>query len=145
MKKLLFALPVFFFSVAVHAQQTEDDVLVGKSKTFGNYKGVATSTTKPNIGANTKSVKGLSTLTGTVVKVDWCEDDCLTFFVKKDDGTTVTVGTKDYGFTVPKEIVGKRIHIEGIDVAMRLPEKGMSKKEYQKDIQFSATGVKVMF
>jgi hypothetical protein len=37
MKKLLFTLGLFFFIVAAHAQQTVDDVYVGKSKTFGNY------------------------------------------------------------------------------------------------------------
>ena len=149
MKKLLFALPLFFLSLAVYAQQTEDDVFVGKSKTFGNFKGVALSTTKPNTlnddRRNTKSIKGLLTLTGTVVKVGWCEDDCLIFYVKEDDGTTVAVGTKDYGFTVPKEIAGKRIFIECIAPALLIREKEKVKKEYQKDIQFVATGIKVIF
>ena len=135
MKKLLFILPVFFLALTMNAQQTEDDVYVGKGKTFGNYKGADTRNTKP--------VKGQINITGTVVKVDWCEDDCLTVWVKKDDGTIVSVGTKDYGFTVPKNIVGKRIAIEGIEPAKLIPEKKILKKEYQKDIQIAATGIRI--
>ena len=135
MKKLLFILPVFFFAFTVKAQQTEDDVYVGKGKTFGNYKGTEIRNTRP--------VKGQLNITGTVVKVDWCEEDCLTMWVKKDDGTMVSVGTKDYGFTIPKAIVGKRIIIEGIDPAKLITEKKTLKKEYQKDIQIAATGVRV--
>ena len=59
------------------------------------------------------------------------------------NGTTVTVGTRDYGFTVPKAIVGKRIIIEGIDPAKLISEKKTVKKEYQKDIQFAATGIRI--
>ena len=135
MKKTLFILPILFFTLAVNAQQTEDDVYMGKSKTFGNYKGTAIGTAKPN--------KGQLNITGKVVKVEWCEEDCMTIWVKKDDGTIVTVGTKDNGFTVPKNIVGKRIFIEGIEPGKLIPEKRMIKNEYQKDIQIAATGVRV--
>ncbi len=135
MKKTLFILPVLFFTFAVNAQQTEDDIYVGKGKTFGNYKGTAMGNTKP--------IKGQLNITGKVVKVEWCEDDCMTIWVKKDDGTIVTVGTKDNGFMVPKNIVGKRIAIEGIEPSILIPEKKMVKKELQKDIQIAATGVRV--
>ncbi len=136
MKKLLQILSLILFTLTVNAQQTEDDIYVGKSKTFGNYRGSDTRNTKP--------AKGQVNLTGTVVKVDWCEEDCLTIWVKKDDGTTVPVGTKDYGFTVPKKIVGKRIIIEGIDPAKLSSEKRTVKREYQKNIQLAATGIKII-
>ena len=136
MKKLLFILPVFFLALTVNAQQTEDDVYVGKGKTFGNYKGTEIRNTKP--------VKGQLNITGTVVKVDWCEDDCMTMWVKKDDGTIVSVGTKDYGFTIPKSIVGKKIIIEGIDPAKLITKKKTLKREFQKDIQFAATGLRIL-
>ena len=48
------------------------------------------------------------------MQVDWCEEDCMTMRMKKDDGTTVVVGIKDYGFKVPKDIIGKRINAEGV-------------------------------
>ena len=148
MKKLLFILPVFFFGLAVNAQQTEDDIYVGKSRTFGNYKGTGIVYTNskplPGMDRNVKQIKGGSNVTGIVVKVEWCEEDCMTVWVKKDDGTTISVGTKDYGFTVPKDIVGKRINIEGIDPARPIRERRTVTKEYQKDIQFVATGIKIM-
>jgi hypothetical protein len=75
--------------------------------------------------------------------VEWCEDDCLTIWVKKDDGTTIATGTKDYGFAVPKEIVGKKIIIESIEPAKLIKEKKVVKKEYQKDIQIAATGLRI--
>ena len=135
MKKLVQVLPLILFAVIVNAQQTEDDIYVGKSRTFGNYRGTDITTAK--------QVKGQLTVTGTVVKVDWCEEDCLTVWVKKDDGSTVSVGTKDYGFTIPKKIVGKRITIEGIEPAKYIAGKKAVKKEYQKDIQIAATGIRI--
>jgi len=136
MKKLLFTLPIIIIALAANAQQTEDDVYVGKSKTFGNYRGTDIGYSKPT--------KGQTILTGTVVKVGWCEEDCLTILVKKADGTTVTVGTKDYGFRVPKGIVGKKIIIEGIDPAKRIADKKTVKQPYQTDIQFAASGVRLL-
>lgn len=121
----------------VNAQQTEDDIYVGKSRTFGNYRGADITTTK--------QMKGQLVIKGIVAKVDWCEEDCLTVWVKKDDGSTVSVGTKDYGFTVPKNIVGKRIIIEGIEPAKFITVKKAVKKEYQKDIQIAATGVRIFY
>ncbi|MFZ4770172.1 MAG: DUF4920 domain-containing protein [Ferruginibacter sp.] len=135
MKKILLMLPFFFLALAVNAQQTEDDVYVGKRRTFGNYRGMESSNTKP--------VAGQSVIIGTVIKVGWCEDDCLTILIKQPDGTSIMVGTKDYGFKVPKGIVGKKIIIEGISPAKRIvTKKGV--KEYQRDIQFAASGVKLL-
>ena len=135
MKKLLQILPLLLITLMVNAQQTEDDVYVGKARTFGNYRGTDIRTAKP--------MKGQTITTGIVVKVDWCEEDCLTVWVKKDDGTIVSVGTKEYGFTVPKEIVGKRIIIEGVETAKLIPQKKIVKKEYQKGIQIAETGIRI--
>ncbi len=147
MKKLLIMLPALFITIAVLAQQTVNDVNAGKYKAYGNFKGVDISA-NPKIQAdldrNAKPYKGSSTITGIVLKLGWCEEDCITFWVKKDDGTTVEVGTKDFGFAVPKAIVGKRITIEGIESAKLLLQKTTVKKEFQKDIQFAATGVMVL-
>ena len=135
MKKLLVTLPIFLI-LAANAQQTEDDVYVGKSKTFGNYRGTDIGYAKP--------IKGQSIVSGTVVKVSWCEEDCLTILVKKADGTTLIVGTKDNGFKVPKGIVGKKIIIEGIDPAKRIVDKKAIKQTYQTDIQFAASGIRLL-
>jgi len=61
MKKLLFILPVFFLAFTVNAQQTEDDVYVGKGKTFGRFNGTD--------NRNTMPVKGQLSITGTVVVI----------------------------------------------------------------------------
>jgi len=67
MKKLLFILPVVFFTMALNAQQTEDEVYVGKGKTFGNYKenGIII----PDTDRNIKPLTG-QTLTGIVTGVN---------------------------------------------------------------------------
>ncbi len=140
MKKLLFILPVLLLSLGLKAQQTEDEVYVGKK--YGNYKG--TGIIIPDTDRKGKPDNGPVTLTGIVVKVDWCEEDCRTITVKKDDGTTVIVGTRDNNFTVPKKLVGKKIIIEGIDPAMRIRERKPIKPDYQKNIQFAASGIIVV-
>ena len=135
MKKLLQILAFLFFAITVNAQQTEDDIFVGKNRTFGNYRGTNIKTAR--------LIKGQSIITGTVVKIDRCEEDCSTIWVKKDDGSIVSIGTKDYGFTVPKTIVDKRISIEGIEPGKFNTVKRAEKKEYQKDIQIAATGIRI--
>ena len=144
MKKLRLILPVFFFTIALNAQQTEDEVYIGKGKTFGNYKGIGIII--PDTDRKAKPINGQTAVTGIVVKVGWCEEDCLTILVKKDDGTTVTVGTRDYGFTVPQKIVGRKIIIEGIDGGQISGGRKRRdvKKDAQQDIQFAATGIKVI-
>ena len=144
MKKLQFILFALFLSLAMNAQQTEDEVYIGKGKTFGNYKGTAIII--PDVGRNEKPTNRQTAITGIVVTVNWCEEDCLTILVKKDDGTTVTVGTKDNGFRVPKEIVGRKIIVEGIDAGQISGGRKRRdvKKDAQQDIQFAATGIKVI-
>ena len=139
MKSLLFIMAAFLFTHAVNAQgtQTEDEVYIGKGKTFGNYKG--TGIIIPDVNLKGKPYNGPASLTGIVVKVDWCEEDCRTIMVKKDDGTTVIVGTNDYGFTVPKNIVGRKITLDGSMVAG-----GRKRRDYQQYIQYAATGIKVI-
>lgn len=56
------------------------------------------------------------------------------------------IGTKEYGFTVPKAILGKQITVQGKDSGeisgdrrRREVEKGS-----QKDIQFIASGIMII-
>jgi hypothetical protein len=137
MKKIFVLLPVLFLALTGVAQtQTEDDASVGgKSKTFGKYRGIDSK--------NLTLVKGQTIITGTVINVSWCEEDCFTILVKTNTGNLVTVGTKDYAFSVPKQITGKKISIEGIELAKLIINKKAEKKQYQKDIQIAATGIKI--
>ncbi|MDO9274388.1 MAG: DUF4920 domain-containing protein [Lutibacter sp.] len=43
--------------------------------------------------------------------------------MKKDDGTILSVGTKDNGFTVPKDILGKRIIVKGYESVKPIRDK----------------------
>jgi len=142
MKSLLFIMAAFLFTHAVNAQgtQTEDEVYIGKGKTFGNYK-----------RSDTKPINGQLALTGTVVS--GCKRDCCnkkqtscSFNLIKDDGTILTVGTRDFEFAVPNEIVGTKVIVEGKDAGQISGDRKRrdTKKEYQKDIQFAATGIKVI-
>jgi hypothetical protein len=140
MKKLLFMLPLLFITVALHAQQTEDEVYIGKK--YGNYKG--TGIIIPDTDRKAKPLNGPATITGIVIQVDWCEKDCRTILVKKEDGTTVTVGTSDHDFTVSKKLVGKKIIIEGTDPALQVREKKLGRSNYQKNIQFAASGILIV-
>ncbi|MEO5563094.1 MAG: DUF4920 domain-containing protein [Chitinophagaceae bacterium] len=146
MKKLLL-LPILFFTLAVSAQtQTEDEVYIGKGKTFGNYNG----TTARPINGQIKPMTGPGTITGKVVGI--CMRDCCnkkltscSIDVERDD-STVTIGTRDFGFTVPKAIVGHMILIEGKGagtISGGRKRRDMN-KDPQQDIQFAATGIKII-
>jgi Domain of unknown function (DUF4920) len=136
MKKLLAILPILFLVFDSIAQQTEDDPAVGGTwRTFGEYK---TADTK-----NLKEIKTLTTISGTVINVSWCEEDCLTILLKTKDENTVLIGTKDYGFAVPKNIVHKKIIVQGYEIATLKANKKLEQKAFQKEVHIAATGIKI--
>ena len=84
---------------------------------------------------------------GLVNRVDSLTDKRISLYsfnLKKSDGTIVTIGTKDNGFTVPKEIVGKTITVEGIDLVSFPRRRKTVNTDYQKEIQFAAIGIKII-
>lgn len=136
MKKIFVIAPILFLALSGICQTVSKNAApAGKSSIFGKYIG-------PD-NKNSTPVKGQVVITGIVINVSWCEEDCFTILVKTNTGNIVTVGTKDYGFTVPKIITGKKISIEGIELAKLTATKKADKKEYQKDIQVAATGIKI--
>jgi hypothetical protein len=79
--------------------------------------------------------------------------------VQKKDGSSMMVRAKDHAFLMPENIVGKTVLIEGNATIKEVSEEmrkhyaedaGKSKKEIakikgsEKDVQFAATGVKVL-
>lgn len=129
-------LPILLCTLAINAQQTEDEVYIGKGKTVGNYRG-------PLV----KPLEGQYTFTGTVVGI--CKRDCCnkkatscTMLVKAREDSLVNIGTSDFGFSVPKNIIGRTITVEGRDPAFLSRER--RRKEYQQDIQLAATGLKFL-
>lgn len=150
MKKLLFIASLIFFSLAANAQgtQTEDEVYIGKGKIFGNFKGIAIII--PDVDKGIKPTNGSTSITGMVTGVVvGREGDTLTgkqrglysFTLQQNDGTIVTVGTKDYGFSVPKNLIGRKITVEGID---QFSGRKRRTAQEQQTIQFAATGIKVI-
>lgn len=132
---------------STNAQQTEDEVYVGKGKTFGSYTG--RDIIIPDFDRKAKSVDGETTLTGIVVGIGTlnCEKNSCTansINVKKADGTIVTIGTKDFEFRLPKEIKGRKINIEGIEFDTYVRKRRAIKKDFQKDVQMFATGMKIL-
>jgi hypothetical protein len=142
MKKLLIILPALFFTLALNAQ-TED---IGKGKTFGNYKGTAIII--PDFGKNAKQIDVQRIISGMVAGK--CTSDCCnrklnacTIYIDLD-GKIISVGTGDKGFTVPNEIVGRKIIVEGMDnTAANIRRRRPVNSKYQKDTQFVATGIMV--
>ncbi len=146
MKQLSIILSALLITVIVNAQQTEDEGYIGKGKTFGNYQG--TGIIIPDIEKAVKPMKDYTVIQGRVIRLQgegknsWCEEDCLTIFIKRDDSSVVRIGTKEFGFTVPKGIVGKQIMVQGRNSGDR--RRREVEKLYQKDIQFAASGIMVI-
>lgn len=139
MKKLLFILPALFFVLGLKAQQTEDEVYIGKK--FGIFKG--TGIIIPETDRKIKPNR-LLTAIGTVVSVSSCTVNCSVLVVKLTDGTPITVGTADQGFSVPQKIVGRGIMVDGAYSVKQVPGERPSRIVQQKDIDFAATGIKVI-
>ncbi len=96
-------------------------------------------------------------LTGTVVEV--CQEKGCWMKLKNSEGANLMVKFKDYGFFMPKDIVGKNVIMEGeanvkeVSVKQQrhyAEDAGKSKDEIKsitkpkKEIQFVASGVKVI-
>jgi hypothetical protein len=134
MKKLLAMLPILFCVLFANAQQTEDEVYIGKGKTLGAFRG-------PTV----KPLDGQYSFTGQVVGI--CTRDCCnrkltscTMIIKRED-SLVSIGTNDYGFTVPKSIVGRTVTVQSVDPRL-IRERRPIRKDSQKGVQIAATGIK---
>ena len=140
MKKLLFILTLFFFSIAVNAQPT--DVIPASGATYGNFR---------DFENNAKIIPGNGEITIMGLVINRGELHCVynkctvtSITIQREDGTTLVIGTSDHNFSVPRYIVGKKIRVEGIDIRKGEPVRRNPRTENQKDIQFAATGVKVI-
>lgn len=127
-------------------------------KTFGKMEPqTATATTLTEVTGNYDKFKGKNvSLNGTVKKV--CEmSGC--WFELSEGQQVVRITMKDYGFTVPKDIINKKVQVIGVMENKELPVKVV--KHYMKDegrpqaeidkvtepqktFQFVATGVALM-
>jgi hypothetical protein len=155
MKQLLIVIALIFIGTAGFAQSP---VAAAKGVTYGS------GTTHENTVAIADMEKKINTdnkfegkVTGKVVEV--CQEKGCWMKVDKGGGETLMVKFKNYGFFMPKNIVGQTVVLDGEAVVKEVSIKqqkhyaedaGKSKeeiekiKEPKKEIQFVAKGVLVL-
>lgn len=152
MKQLLLIIGAVIFSIAVKAQESaQSGTIYGEVKDKGEV--VSIDKLEPALKENKYSGK----ISGKVVEV--CQAMGCWVKLQKTDGTTILVNAKDHSFTMPKDIVGKEVVVEGEAAIKEVSEKtrkhyaedaGKSKEEIAKikgpakEVTITANGVKVM-
>ena len=153
MKKIIFIAAFFLFVVTVNAQiqPSASGVVYGKVTEEG--KPVAVDKLESNLKENKYEGK----ITGKVKEV--CQAEGCWIRLEKADGSTMMVRSKNHGFFMPTDLVGKTVVAEGEAEVKEVSEElrkhyaedaGKSKKEInkikgsEKQIVFMANGVKVL-
>ena len=152
MKQLILFLVAFGFSFIVNAQESAaSGVVYGEVKDKGDLVSI------DKLESSLKENKYNGKVTGKVVEV--CQAMGCWVKLQKTDGSTILVKAKDHGFTMPKDIVGKNVIVDGEANATEISEKmrkhyaqdaGKSKDEIEKikgsskELTISANGVKVI-
>jgi len=152
MKRLLTLLAASLFTVAVYAQED-----AAKGVVYGEVKENQPTISINDLDGNLKKDKYEGAVTGKVTEV--CQAMGCWIKVEKADGSTVLVKAADHGFTMPKNIVGKEVMIDGKAERKEISEKqrkhyaedaGKSEEEIaaikgsSKEVTIQANGVKVL-
>lgn len=155
MKKLLFAAAVFF-SMAATAQDKEK-VQAAKGVVYGEVAESKNTVSPDEISTKLVDNKFEGQVKGRVVEV--CKAEGCWIRLQKADGSSMMVRAKDHAFLMPENIVGKTVLVDGSAMVKEVSEEmrkhyaedaGKSKAEIakikgpDKDVQFSARGVKVL-
>jgi hypothetical protein len=155
MKKLVFA-ALLFLAIGAQAQDKEKTPAV-KGVVYGVVSEENNAVTADEIKNKLINDKFEGQVKGKVVEV--CKAEGCWIRVERNDGSNMMVRVKNHAFLMPEGIVGKTVLIEGTAVVKTETESmrkhyaedaGKSKKEIAKikgdlkDVQFSATGVKVL-
>jgi hypothetical protein len=157
MKKGIFA-SLLLVSLAVNAQEANEIKPAAKGVVYGaNLTTETTAISVNELQSNLTNGVFEGKVTGKVKEV--CLEMGCWMKIEKADGTTLMVRTKDHGFFMPKNIVGKTVSMEGTAKAVEMSEKdqkhyaedaGKTKKEIAKikgnktELQFTASGVEVL-
>jgi len=152
MKQLILFFVAFGFSFIVNAQESAaSGVVYGEVKDKGDLVSI------DKLESSLKENKYNGKVTGKVIEV--CQAMGCWVKLQKTDGSTILVKAKDHGFTMPKDIVGKNVIVDGEANATEISEKmrkhyaqdaGKSKDEIEKikgsskELTISANGVKVI-
>lgn len=155
MKRFLFA-SLLLITLSATAQ-TKEKVPAVKGVVYGTVAAEKSPTTPDELSAKLVNNQYEGQLKAKVVDV--CKAEGCWLKVEHKDGTAMMVRTKDHTFLVPENIVGKTVLIEGSATVKETTEEmrkhyaedaGKSREEIakikgsEKDIQFSARGVKVL-
>jgi len=150
--KLSLSLLVLFFSIAVKAQEAAVPGVV-----YGEVKDKGQTISIDKLESSLKENKFEGKITGKVVEV--CQAMGCWVKLQKADGSTILVNAKDHGFTMPKDIVGKNVVIDGAATIKEVTEKmrrhyaedaGKTKDEIEeikgssKEVTIATNGVKVI-
>jgi hypothetical protein len=155
MKKVLFSSLLFLALGA--AAQTKEKLPAAKGVTYGVVAEEKSPATPEELAARLVNNQYEGQLKAKVVDV--CKAEGCWLKVQRKDGTAMMVRARDHAFLLPENIVGKTVLIEGSATVKETSEEmrkhyaedaGKSKDEIakikgpEKDIQFSAKGVKVL-
>jgi len=156
MKKLILLLAVAFLTITAFAQNNPKPAV--KGVTYGDGTNNADVKT---LGDMEEQVVDKGAFTGKITAkvTEVCLEKGCWMKVDKGNGETMMVRFKDYGFFMPKDIVGKTVVLEGeakqkeVSVKQQqhfAQDAGKSKaeiekiKEVKKETQFIAKGVLVL-
>jgi hypothetical protein len=155
MKKIFFSL--LLFAAFVADAQDKEKTPAAKGVVYG-----VVSDEKEAIGPDEIKTKLINDKFEGQVKArvtEVCKAEGCWIKVQRKDGTSMMVRAQDHAFLMPENIVGKTVLIEGNATVKEVSEEmrkhyaedaGKSKKEIakikgpEKDVQFAATGVKVL-
>lgn len=148
---LLFAIAITATALAQSPRPAEKGVTYGAGTTADGAINVN------ELDKNLKENKYEGKLVGKVTEV--CQEKGCWMKLEKANGQTMMVKFKDYGFFMPKDIVGKTVVLEGQATVTEVSVKqqrhyaedaGKSKEEIRKitqpkrEVQFVASGVLVL-
>lgn len=156
MKKVLFA-ALLLMSASAFAQ-TKEKTPAAPGVIYGVLADVKSPIPVEEIASNLNKENSFEgQIKGKVVEV--CKAEGCWIKVQRSNGAAMLVRAKDHAFLMPENIVGRNVVIEGNAMVKEVSEEmrkhyaedaGKSKKEIaqikgaEKDVQFAATGVKVL-
>lgn len=152
MKILLLIAGAVVFSIAVKAQEAAVSGAV-----YGKVKDKGEAISIDDLASALKENRYEGKVSGKVVEV--CQAMGCWIKLQKADGSTILIRSKEHSFTVPKDIVGKEVVVDGEASVKEVTEKmrkhyaedaGKSKEEIAnikgatREVTVMANGVKVM-
>jgi len=124
MKQLILFFVAFGFSFIINAQESAASGVV-----YGEVKDKGEMVSIDKLESSLKENKYNGKVTGKVIEV--CQAMGCWVKLQKTDGSTILVKAKDHGFTMPKDIVGKNVIVDGEANATEISEK--MRKHYAQD------------